>query len=201
MIAFIKGNLAAVSPGQIVVENHGIGYNIRITDAMAANLPEPGQEIMVYTYTYVREDAIGLFGFSNQDTLEVFRLLITVNGIGPKGGLSILSTMSADELRYAVAVNDAKSIAKSPGVGAKTAAKLILELKDKLVAQDKMLAGVTEHTNAPGAGEEGQAMSEAVQALMALGYTAKEAGEAVRKVPDATDKSVEELLKLSLKYI
>lgn len=193
-----------MSPDNIVVDNHGIGYNIRVPATLLQTLPHAGEEVMIYTYTYVREDAIGLFGFSSPDELEVFRLLITVSGIGPKGGLAILSTMNTDELRYAVLMDDAKAIAKSPGIGVKTAGKLILELKDKLDVKNAVLAGLS-------AGEEGgslqagssytSAMDDTVQALAALGYSLTEARNAVMSVPDAAEKTVEELLKLSLKYI
>lgn len=194
-----------MAPNSIVVDNHGIGYNIRVPATLLQRLPAAGEEVMVYTYTYVREDAIGLFGFSTPDELEIFRLLITVSGIGPKGGLAILSTMNTDELRYAVLMDDAKAIAKSPGIGAKTAGKLILELKDKLDVKNAIfqgLAGVAEGGEVQAADTSyTAAMDDAVQALEALGYSSKEARGAVIRVPDAAEKTVEELLKLSLKYI
>lgn len=205
MIGYIKGTLAYVAPNSIVVDNHGIGYNINVPATLLQRLPSAGEEVMVYTYTYVREDAIGLFGFSSPDELEVFRLLITVSGIGPKGGLAILSTMNTDELRYAVLMDDAKAIAKSPGIGAKTAGKLILELKDKLDVKNAIfegLAGAAEGEGVQAANSSYTvAMDDAVQALEALGYSSKEARSAVMSVPDAAEQTVEELLKLSLKYI
>lgn len=203
MIGYIKGTLAYVAQNSIVVDNHGIGYNIKVPATLLQALPHAGEEVMVYTYTYVREDAIGLFGFSSPDELEVFRLLITVSGIGPKGGLAILSTMNTDELRYAVLMDDAKAIAKSPGIGAKTAGKLILELKDKLDVKNVIFeesAGAAGGVQAANSSYTA-AMDDAVQALAALGYSSKEARGAVMSVPDAAEKTVEELLKLSLKHI
>lgn len=203
MIGYIKGTLAYVAQNSIVVDNHGIGYNIKVPTTLLQALPHAGEEVMVYTYTYVREDAIGLFGFSSPDELEVFRLLITVSGIGPKGGLAILSTMNTDELRYAVLMDDAKAIAKSPGIGAKTAGKLILELKDKLDVKNAVFeesAGAAGGVQAANSSYTA-AMDDAVQALAALGYSSKEARSAVMSVPDAAEKTVEELLKLSLKHI
>lgn len=201
MIGYVKGSLAYTSAEGILVDNHGIGYRIRVPDSMLQNLPAIGEEIMVYTYTYVREDAIGLFGFETLDELEVFRLLITVSGIGPKGGLAILSTMGTDSLRYAVMTEDAKTIAKAPGIGAKTASKLILELKDKLGDKDTLLAGIPGDATSSGTGGATTAMEDAKEALVALGYSPTEARKAVASVPEGDRMDVEELLKLSLKYL
>lgn len=200
MIGYIKGTYAYAVEEGIVVDNHGIGYVVKVPSSVLLTLPEPGGEIMLYTYTYVREDAIGLFGFSTLDELQVFRLLITVNGIGPKGGLSILSTMTTDNLRYAVMMDDAGAIAKAPGVGAKTAAKLILELKGKLGDKEELLRMATgQKDNLPANEVYTAAMEEAVLALVSLGYKETEAKKAVMAVPEGGSKTVEELLSLSLK--
>ncbi|MFR7843583.1 MAG: Holliday junction branch migration protein RuvA [Gallintestinimicrobium sp.] len=119
MIAYLNGILAEIEEENIVIEVNGIGYNVRIPAGMAGRLPQIGEVVKLYTYTSVREDAIGLYGFLSRDDLNMYRQLITVSGIGPKGGLSVLSAMSADELRMAVISQDAKAIAKAPGVGTK----------------------------------------------------------------------------------
>ena len=132
MIHFIKGILDTVSENQIVVENQGIGFEIMVPLSVVSALPQTGNDVKIYTYMYVREDCQQLFGFLTKDELAMFKLLITVSGIGPKGALGILSVMDADALRFAILADDAVSIAKAPGIGKKTAGKLILELKDKM---------------------------------------------------------------------
>lgn len=204
MISYIRGNLAAVSENSIVVENNGIGYEILVPVSVADRMQGMGSEVKIFTYMYVREDLIQLFGFLDDDSLEVFKLLITVSGIGPKGALGILSVMSADDLRFAVLADDAKSIAKAPGVGAKTAGKIVLELKDKLkfkeVVEDAIERGVACQIGNDNDGGK-KIISEAVEALSALGYPAADAMRAVRSVDASLYDTVEELLKLSLKEI
>jgi Holliday junction DNA helicase RuvA subunit len=139
MYAYIKGTLEETGEDYIVVEAGGIGYQIFTTGQTFQYLPSMGEEVKVYTYLHVREDAMILFGFLTKDDLFVFRLLLGVSGIGPKGALAILSVMTTDDLRFAVLGDDAKAIAKAPGVGAKTAQRLILELKDKLSLEDTSL--------------------------------------------------------------
>ena len=124
MYAYFKGILTEKYIESIVVEVENIGYNIKVSHGTVAMLPPVGEMIKVYTYTSVREDAIQLYGFLSKDDLDIFKLLINVNGIGPKGGQSILSVMSADELRFAIVSGDAKMIAKAPGIGAKTAQRV-----------------------------------------------------------------------------
>ena len=136
MYAYIKGELAETNPDHIVIETGGIGYQVFISGQTFEYLPAVGEEIKVYTYLYLREDAVILYGFLTKDDLELFKLLISVSGIGPKGGLAILSALSADDLRFAVLSGDSKAISKAPGVGAKTAQRVILELKDKMSLED-----------------------------------------------------------------
>lgn len=197
MIAYLTGKVADITEDNLVVEVGHIGYNVRVPGSVAAQLPPIGEEVKIYTYTSVREDAIQLFGFLTRDDLTVYRQLITVSGIGPKGGLSVLSAMSADELRMAVIAQDAKAIAKAPGVGNKTAQRIILELKDKISLEDTFPAEESISAAIPGAGI-GQARTEAVEALTALGYAASDALRAVKAV-EQDDMDVEELLKAALK--
>ena len=159
-----------------------------------------------YTYMYVREDCQQLFGFLTKDELAMFKLLITVSGIGPKGALGILSVMDADALRFAILADDARSISKAPGIGKKTAGKLILELKDKMDFEEAV-EGVLDRGAAGGAegaafsSDGGSAVNEAVQALVALGYTGTEAMKAVKKVSVTPEMTVEDILKAGLKNI
>ena len=131
MIGFIKGELAEVKENYLVLETGNIGYEIALPTSAIMELPPRKSTVKIYTYLHVKEDALSLYGFLTKDDLEMFKLLITVNGIGPKGALGILSGITADEIRFAVLAEDAKAIAKAPGIGPKTASKFILELKDK----------------------------------------------------------------------
>lgn len=200
MIAYMKGEIIDIAEDNLILEVNNIGYNIRISAGTAGLLPGIGEEVKIYTYTYVKEDAFWLYGFLTRDDLEVFRRLITVNGIGPKGGLAILSTMTADDLRFAILSGDAKAIAKSPGVGRKTAERVILDLRDKVSLEESfMRQGAGQ--GAAGAAEPGTgtARNEAVEALTALGYSPTEAMKAVKKVGALDGMDTEEILKLALK--
>lgn len=206
MYAYIKGTIEELTEDAVVVEAGGIGYNIKISTATAGLLPGAGNEVKIYTYTLVREDAFSLFGFLTRDDLEIFKKLIAVNGIGPKGGLAILSVMSADDLRFAVMAGDAKAIAKAPGIGAKTAERVILELRDKISLEDT-LKGLGEPADASGSaaagaqGGDNLMKREAIEALVALGYSASDATAAVKKVEITENATSETILKLALKHM
>ena len=161
-------------------------------------LPSMGEEVKVYTYLHVREDAMILFGFLTKDDLFVFRLLLGVSGIGPKGALAILSVMTTDDLRFAVLGDDAKAIAKAPGVGAKTAQRLILELKDKLSLEDAFEQKLAKNDN-PVQNKAKGAKNEAIEALVALGYSSSEALKALNGIEITDDTDVEDILKAALK--
>ena len=132
MIAFVKGNLADVESDRVIIDVGGIGYNVFVSSYTIGRLPLEGNVVKLYTYLNVKEDLMQLYGFLTKDELRIFKLLIGVNGIGPKGGLGILSYLTPDDLRFAVMANDVKAISAAPGIGKKTAEKLILELKDQL---------------------------------------------------------------------
>ena len=202
MITYLKGELVAVEEDKVIVEVGGIGYSVFMPEGSISMLPQTGNEIKLHTYLNVREDAMQLFGFLTRDDLNVFKLVIGVSGIGPKGGLSILSKLSADDLRYAVLSGDAKAICAAPGIGKKTAEKLIIELKDKLNIDD-VLENVSGDTQeAPSrSGSITNVQSEAVQALVALGYGNTEAMKAVKKVDISENNDVEYVLKQALKYM
>ena len=200
MLAFVKGKLDTVTGDYIIVENQGNGYEILVPGSVIQAMSQVGNEVKIYTYLYVREDVLQLYGFLTKDQLDMFKLLITVNGIGPKGALGILTVMDVDALRLAILSDDAKSIAKSPGIGAKTAGKLILELKDKCHLEDILDSG-GDRTSPFAETADSGARNDAIQALVALGYSASEAAAAVRKVKASEDMSVEDILKQSLKNV
>ena len=201
MIGYVKGILEEADDQCIIVDNHGIGYRIFVPGSVFSGAIPIGQEVKIYTYLNVKEDAMQLYGFATRDDLRAFKLLLGVNGIGPKAGLGILSALSADDLRFAVLADDAAAIAKAPGIGKKTAQKLILELKDKLKLEDafeKKLAHEQEAADISSSVlHDGR--QEAVEALVALGYSSTEAMKAVRKVNDVSPDDVEGLLKAALK--
>lgn len=196
MIAFIKGTVADITADSVVLENQGVGYRIFTTSAVLARI-SAGSEIKFHTYMNVREDAMQLYGFLTKDDLSVFKLLITVSGIGPKGGLAVLSVMTGNDLRYAVMAGDSKAISKAPGIGAKTAQKVILELKDKLKIEDVFQAPEIEEISS-GDGHT-ELINEAVMALSALGYSQTDAMKAVRQCEITENTAVEDLLKNALK--
>lgn len=200
MISYVKGALAEKSGDRIVVEAGPVGLGIYVPLSVLEVLPPLGDEVKIYTYLQVREDDLSLYGFLNRQDLDMFRRLIGVNGIGPKGALGILSALSPDDLRLAILTGDAKAISKAPGVGAKTAQRIILDLKDKVSAEE-MLASVAdtdERTSVPLMQEAGR---EAATALVALGYSNLEASKAVKNVQITEDMDAEAVLRASLKYL
>ncbi|MCC8150962.1 MAG: Holliday junction branch migration protein RuvA [Lachnospiraceae bacterium] len=197
MYAYIKGTLEEVREEFIVVENNGIGYQISVPMRILEELPGRGAEVKIYTYLYVREDIFSLFGFSTQDELAMFRLLLGVSGIGPKGALAILSALSVNEIRFAVVSEDIKTISKAPGVGKKSAQRLIIELKDKIHLEDvyeteeNVVDVITETTQI--------VRKEAMEALVALGYSGAEAAGVLSDIEISDDSDVETVLKTALK--
>lgn len=206
MISYIKGELTQVQEEGIIVEANGLGYEIRMPLSAIDELPKAGSMVKIFTYLHVREDAVGLFGFLSRDDLNVFKLLITVNGIGPKGALGILSAISPDDLRFAVLSDDVKTISKAPGIGSKTASKLIIELKDKLKLEDafeqKLLNQSEVQTQTSNSDSHILTVrKEAIEALVVLGYSNTDAAKAVRNIVITADMNSEDILKLSLKSL
>jgi len=199
LISYIKGILEDMSPGMVVVDNHGIGYQMMVP-MRGESFPKIGQEIKIYTHMHVREDDVSLFGFLSKEEKEAFELLIGVNGIGPKVGLSVLSTLSVYELKMAVISEDVKTISKTPGLGPKGAKKLILELKDKLSFEELEEYGVGAEIFDTSADSSDSVMIT-IEGLVSLGYSKSEAAIAVNKVEAAKDLTPEELLKKALKNI
>lgn len=200
MIAYVNGIVEDITEENAVVDVNGIGYNVRISGDTAARLPGIGEPVKLYTYTCVREDAFQLYGFLSRGDLEIFKKLITVNGIGPKGGLAILSVMDADDLRYAIMSGDAKAISKAPGIGPKTAQRVILDLKDKISIDDALISREIAAT-AANAGLQGDTPQkrEAIEALVSLGYGQAESAKAVNAIEGIEDMDSGAVLKAALK--
>lgn len=211
MIAFLSGTIEYLDADTVVIDVGGVGYEVKISAEVSGALTAvgTGNAVKLYTYTYLREDQIALYGFRSRDDLALFRQLITVSGIGPKGGLSLLSTMSADDLRFAIVSGDARMIARTPGVGKKTAERLILDLRDRIssayalpeesgLAADGPAASGGNRQDA-GAAEESTPAADAIEALVALGYMRAEAARAVKKCSQKDDTGA--ILQEALRYL
>lgn len=203
MISFLRGEVAQVLPDRVVVEVGGVGFEVLVSVRDAADMPPAGEDVKLYTYMSVSEDAIRLYGFLSQDDLNVYKTLITVSGVGPKAALGILGVLSANDVRFAVFSEDDKALAKAPGIGGKTAKKLILELKDKLKLEDAIQGMDTGFQSAEVSSSTAidAELADAVQALTALGYSNSEALRAVRKVKVTEEMSTQDILKQALKQI
>ncbi|MCM1327497.1 MAG: Holliday junction branch migration protein RuvA [Bacteroidales bacterium] len=199
MIAFVKGMIDDLTMDNVVIDVGGIGYNVKISADTAARLPGVGKQAKLYTYTCVREDAFLLYGFLSRNDLEIFKKCITVNGIGPKGALSVLSVMDADSLRFAILSGDVKAISKAPGIGARTAERLILELKDKMKIDDDMISREVTMTAGANALADTPQKQEAVAALVSLGYGQAESLKAVNAIEGVENMDSGKVLKAALK--
>ncbi len=202
MFAYVKGIVADIAQDCCVIDVHDVGINIHISAQTAAKMPGIGEEAKLYTYTSVREDAFWLYGFLTKGDLEMFRQCITVSGIGPKGALGLLSVMDGDQLRFAILAQDVKAISQAPGIGKRTAERLVLELKDKLDYGDADVfreAGALGENQGAGAVMDHPGKREAVEALVALGYGQTQAMKAVSRVEGADTMESGALLKQALK--
>ena len=201
MYAYIKGILAEITEDAIIVENQGIGYEIAVPGQVFDYLPSVGEEVKIYTYHYVREDAILLYGFLTKEDVRIFKMLIGVSGIGPKGALAILSVLSTDDLRFAILGDDAKAIAKAPGVGAKTAQRVIIELKDKLSLEDAFEQKLANQAQKAELNPAVGVKNEAILALTSLGFSQSEALKVLQGIEISPDDQVEDVLKMALKQM
>ncbi|MBQ1547017.1 MAG: Holliday junction branch migration protein RuvA [Lachnospiraceae bacterium] len=201
MISYIKGTVEDIGDDYFVLESHDIGYRIFAPGSVLNRLPAKGTEIKVHTYFKVSEDAIQLYGFLDKETKNLFLMLLSVNSVGPKAALSILSVFSAEDVRFAIVSGDSKTISRAPGIGTKTAQRIILDLKDKLdaaeVVEDKLSGGVSTDipTGTP------SVKTDAIAALTALGYSQTDAYKAVSKATITESTTVEDLLKEALKEL
>ena len=202
MIAYLNGEVTEISEDGIVLEVNDIGYNIRMADPFRYKVGFYGR---IYTYTYVKEDAFLLYGFADKDELDLFKKLISVSGIGPKGALGILSSMSVPDIYFAIVSEDVKAISAAPGVGKKSAERVILELKDKVKTEELKGADISllsSSSDADGSQDGRETIrKETVEALTALGYGVSEASKAVSQVEISADDTTEDILKKSLKYL
>lgn len=196
MIHFIRGKLAILNPGSIVIENNGIGYGLTVPENSSFFLAKEGEEVFAYTSMIVREDDISLYGFSDRETQRMFHRLMSVTGIGAKAAMAILSALPLQELIRAILFEDAVTLTRANGIGKKSAQRIVLELKDKVEAADGLNAGTAQALT----GSPTDARGEAADGLMALGYTKSEALTALSKIPEE-DLSAEEYIKKALKRL
>ncbi len=199
MYEYIKGKYIGINKDYIIVENNGIGYKIFTSGATMSAMPKAGEEVQLYLEQIVREDFIGLYGFETKEELEMFKLLLGINGVGAKAALSLLSISRINNLKYAIITGDDKQLCKAPGIGKKTAGRIILELKDKLSKEDMIID--SEGLEEISGDNENYAikMNEALGALLALGYSEKEAELALKKANK--EESVENIIKECLKNL
>ncbi|MBC8609794.1 Holliday junction ATP-dependent DNA helicase RuvA [uncultured Ruminococcus sp.] len=195
MIYSLHGILKVTEPNFVVVDVGGVGYGVKTTLTTVSTLPPVGEEVFLYTYLHVREDAMELYGFYDASELNCYKMLISVNGVGPKAALSILSDHTPEQFALCVASGDAKALTKSAGIGLKTAQRIVLELKDK-VSKEQVADGVTGRRAAPAAVATGNA-AEAISALVVLGYPQSEAAAVISSLDPST--SVEDMIKAGLK--
>ncbi|MCR5796831.1 MAG: Holliday junction branch migration protein RuvA [Eubacterium sp.] len=203
MISHIRGILDSFDETSIVIESNNIGFEIMVPTSTIQELPHVGSEVKIYTYMSVREDDISLYGFITRDDLEMFKLLIKVSGIGPKVAVGILSTLDIDTLRMAILSDDAAAIAKAPGIGKKTAGKLVLELKDRIQLDEsieKMLDRGEMRAIAGGADDKSD-VREALEALTSLGFSQNEAKKAISGIEEIETMDVEAIIKEALKKL
>lgn len=202
MIAYLKGTLEEIGNDYIVVDVNNIGYQVKVSLRVMEGLPALGNLMKIHTYTYVREDVIALYGFLTKDDLQMFLLLLGVNGVGPKGALGILSMFSAQELRLAIISQDSKTIAKAPGIGAKTAQRMLIDLKDKVSVEETFEKMGEQSVAMSAVSTAGSgAKADAIEALTALGYSASESMKAVNMVEITDGMSSDTILKQALKHM
>lgn len=198
MYQYIKGEFININKDYVVIDNRGIGYKIFTSGNTMASMPKCGEVVLLYVEQIVREDFIGLYGFLTEDELSMFKMLLSINGVGSKAALSLLSISTVSSLKYAIYTGDEKTIVKAPGVGKKTAQRIILELKDKIKLDEaldlKDIDGGVEQNPS-----QGGKLKEALEALEALGYTEKEAEKALLMINK--EASLEEIIKECLRYL
>ncbi len=201
MYEYIKGKYIGINKDYIIVENNNIGYKIFTSGSTMSEMPESGEEVMLYIEQIVREDFIGLYGFVTREELQMFKLLISISGVGAKAALSLLSISRVNNLKYAIIMGDEKHICRAPGIGKKTAGRIILELKEKLKKEDMIIERTEENDllSSEENNDYASVINEASEALMALGYSEKETETALKKVNK--EDTVENIIKSCLKVL
>ena len=210
MYAYFNGDLTDIQKDSIIIEVSGIGYNIFMMPSDISALPLIGERVKVFTYTCVKEDELSLYGFLEKNELDIFKMLISVSGIGPKGAMSIISFMGVNDLTRAILLSDGKAISKAPGIGAKTAERIIIDLKDKVGKSFEESGDISAPPVRTGRDNSafGTEENDAILALTALGYSEKSARSAVtsavadekKKDPDAKPDA-DTILKKALFYL
>ena len=199
MYEYIKGKYIGINKDYVIIENNGIGYKIFTSGATMAEMPKVSEEVQLYLEQIVREDFIGLYGFKDREELEMLKLLISISGVGAKAALSLLSISRINNLKYAIIMEDDKHLCRAPGIGKKTAARIILELKDK-IKTDEVSEGVDIQQGFEDmAPSNANAIGEALGALLSLGYSEKEAESALKKVN--REETVENIIKECLRVL
>lgn len=199
MFTYIKGIFIGINNDHVIIENNGMGYKIYASGSTMAVMPKTGEEVMLYLVQIIREDFIGLYGFFTEEERNMFNKLLTINGVGAKASLSLLSICSINNLKYAILTGDEKTIVKAPGIGKKIAQRIILELKDKFEAE-QFISDITDDSEeARIIHDTDKKVAEVMGALISLGYSEKEAERAIK----ATDKSenLESIIKNCLKFL
>jgi Holliday junction DNA helicase RuvA len=199
LFTYIKGIFIGINNDHVIIENNGMGYKIYASGSTMAVMPKTGEEVMLYLVQIIREDFIGLYGFFTEEERNMFNKLLTINGVGAKASLSLLSICSINNLKYAILTGDEKTIVKAPGIGKKIAQRIILELKDKFEAE-QFISDITDDSEeARIIHDTDKKVAEVMGALISLGYSEKEAERAIK----ATDKSenLESIIKDCLKFL
>ena len=200
MYEYIKGKYMGINKDYIIIENNNIGYKIFTSGATMAEMPGINDEVMLYLEEIVREDFIGLYGFKDREELEMFKLLLSISGVGAKAALSLLSISRINNLKYAIIMEDDKHLCRAPGIGKKTAGRIILELKDKIKKEDIMSGvDIQEGFEDLQPTVNANTVGEALGALLALGYSEKEAETALKQVDKTA--SLEDIIKDCLKVL
>ncbi len=197
MIAFLKGKLISSDENGAIIDVNGVGFNVIMPAIDINKLPEAGAEVFVYTYLYVREDVMDLFGFSNKESIKYFKKLIGVSGVGPKAAIALLSALTPSELALAIISSDAKAIGKAKGIGPKMAQRIVLELKGKVETEDAIDAPTTSSQPTFRASAD----SAAVNALIALGSSPSEAQKTVMQIAKEGNFTTEEIIREALRRL
>jgi len=200
MIAFLNGILSEITQDGVVLDVNGVGYNVTVSGRDMMRLPPMGSSVKLFTHFSVREDAMKLYGFLSGEELSFFRMLLSVNKVGPKMAMDILGFMDVSELRMAIISSDSKTLSKCPGVGSKTAQRIILDLKDRVDASEALTASYTAGS-VPAGILSTDNVSQTIEALVALGFSQTECAKAIGRIENAADMSVEDLIKAALKYL
>ena len=197
MYEYIKGIFIGINKDYIVVDNNGMGYKIHTSGSTMAKMPKTNEPVLLYIKQIVREDFIGLYGFLTKDEIEMFSLVISINGVGSKAGLSLLSICSVTNLKYAIVSGDEKTLSRAPGIGKKIAQRIILELREKIHIEQSEVNNLSQLSGIDLVDDK--KLIEVLGALISLGYSEKEAEKALKAI--SKEQSLENMIKDCLKYL